>query len=182
MPQGERDDDRSDRGWLEVFFSDEARLWTRVRGALRLEPDIYAEIDRDPGSIPQAFVAVIGSAAIAGLSWSPYLMFMAVAGLLFAWLVAAALIWAVASLMLREEVDYARLVRCLGFAYVWVAPLLFASLPLLGGLVMLGSIALLFYSFLIASRQVLGVPLERAAVVCGIATLLPIALIWSVTR
>ncbi len=181
MPQGERDE--HERGWAEVFFSDEARLWTRVRGALRLEPDAYAEIDRDPGSIPQSFVVVIGSAAIAGLSWSPYLMFMAVAGLLFAWLVAAALIWAVASLMLREEVDYARLVRCLGFAYVWVTPLLFANLPLLiGSLVSLGSIALLFYSFVLATRQVLGVPLERAALACGIATLLTILLIWSLTR
>ena len=181
MPQGERDE--GERGWAGIFFSDEARLWTRIRGAFRLEPDIYAEIDRDPGSIPQAFVAVIGSAAIAGLSWSPYLMFMAVAGLLFAWLIAAALIWAVASLMLRQEVDYARLLRCLGFAYVWVTPLLFAGLPLLiGSLITLGSIALLFYSFLLATRQVLGVPLERAAVVCAIATLLPIVLIWSLTR
>jgi hypothetical protein len=182
VPQGERDD-QGEQGWLETFFSDEARLWTRVRGAFALEPDVYAEIDRDPGSIPQAFVAVIGSAAIAGLSWSPYLMFMAIAGLLFAWLIAAALIWAVASLMLREEVDYARLLRCLGFAYVWVTPLLFSTLPLLiGSLVTLLSIALLFYSFLLATRQVLSVPLERAALTCAIATLLPIALIWSLTR
>ena len=181
MPQGERDE--HERSWAQVFFSDEARLWTRVRGALRLEPDVYAEIDRDPGSIPQSFVVVIGSAAIAGLSWSPYYMFMAIAGLLFAWLVAAALIWAVASLMLREEVDYARLLRCLGFAYVWVTPLLFGNLPLLiGSLITLASIALLFYSFVLATRQVLAVQLERAALVCGIATLLPIALIWSLTR
>ena len=182
MPQGERDE-RGDRGWAQLFFSDEARLWTRVRGAFRLEPDIYAEIDRDPGSIPQAFLVVIGSAAVAGLSWSPYLMFLSIAGLLFAWLVAAALIWAVASLMLREEVDYARLLRCLGFAYVWVTPLLFSNLPLLiGSLITLGSIALLFYSFLLATRQVLSVPLERAAAMCAIATLLPIVLIWSLTR
>jgi len=153
-----------------------------VRGAFRLEPDIYAEIDRDPGSIPQAFAVVIGSALVAGLSWHPYLMFMAVAGLLFAWLVAAALIWAVASLMLREEADYARLLRCLGFAYVWVTPLLFANLPLLlGSLISLVAIALLFYSFLLATRQVLAVPIERAALICGIATLLPILLIWTLT-
>jgi hypothetical protein len=178
VPQGDRDE--SERGWTELL-SDESHLWTRVRGAFRLEPDIYAEIDRDPGSIPQAFVVVIGSALIAGLSWSPYLMFMSVAGLLFAWLVAAALIWAVASLMTREEIDYARLLRCLGFAYVWVMPLLLSGLPLLGPLIGLIAIILLFYSFLIATRQVLAVPIERAALVCGIATLLPIALIWSLT-
>jgi hypothetical protein len=180
VPQGERDD--QERSWAEFFLSDEARLWTRVRGAFRLEPDIYAEVDRDPSSIPQAFLVVIGSAAIAGLSWSPYLMFMAIGGLLFAWLVAAALIWAVASLMLREEVDYARLLRCLAFAYVWVTPLLFSPLFLIGSLITLVAIALLFYSFLLATRQVLEVPLERAALTCGIATLLPIVLIWSLTR
>jgi hypothetical protein len=179
VPQGDRDES-GERGFLDLL-SDEAHLWTRVRGAFRLEPDIYAEVDRDPGSIPQAFVVVIGSAIVAGLSWSPYLMFMAVAGLLFAWLVAAALIWAVASLVTREEIDYARLLRCLGFAYVWVTPLLFANLPWIGALIGLVAITLLFYSFLLATRQVLAAPIERAALVCGIATLLPIVLIWSLT-
>jgi len=165
------------RGFWAELFHEEARLWPRIRGVLRLEPGIYAEIDQDPSSIPQAFAVVIGSAVIARLSgsFSPYVLFMSIAGLLFAWLVAAALMWAVATVATRSDVDYARLVRCLGFAYVWVVPLLFAQIPFLGGLVTLASVGLLFYSFVLAARQVIG---DQAWKICTIALILPIGLIW----
>ena len=159
---------------------EEARLVPRVRGVLRLEPSTYAEVDADPGSIPQAFIVVIASAMIAGLSGSFYLLFMSIAGLLFAWLVAAALIWAVATLVVGHEVDYARIVRCLGFAYVWVVPLALAQLPLLIGELISGTaIALLFYSFWLATKQVIG---EHAFKVCAIALILPLVLLLIASR
>lgn len=168
----------SSRGFWAGLLEEEARLVPRIRGVLRLDPRTYAEVDRDPASIPQAFVVVIGAALIAGLSGSLYVLFMDIAGLLFAWLVAAALIWAVASLMTGKEVDYARLVRCLGFAYVWVTPLLFAQIPYLGRLFNLAAIGLLFYSFVLATRQVIG---EQALRVCAIALVLPYVVVLLAT-
>jgi len=173
-------DNSARQGFWQGLLHEEARLIPRIQGAFRLDPAVYAEIDEDPASIPQSFVVVIGSALVAGLSGSLGLLFLSVAGLLFAWLIAAALIWAVAILISGRDVDYSRTVRCLGFAYVWVTPLVLSGLPwYLGQLVTLGAMALLFYSFLLATQRVIG---EHALRVCAIALVLPFVLMWVATR
>ncbi len=173
-------DNSTRQGFWEGLLREEARLLPRIQGALRLDPAVYAEIDADPGSIPQAFVVVLASAVIAGLSASFYMLFLSIAGLITAWLAAAALIWAVATLSTEVEVDYARIVRCIGFSYVWVTPLLFSGLPLyLGELITLGAMGMLFYSFLLATQRVVG---EHAGRVCAIALVLPFVLMWIATR
>lgn len=154
------------------------RFWDRVKGALAFDDETYADIDRDPGALAQSFVVVIAAAVITGLgNLYPSLIFLGVAGLLFAWLVAAALIWAVGTLATGQDIDYSRLLRCLGFAYVWVAPFLLSGLWLIGDLIKLGGTALLLYSFVLATRQVLGVSTGRSARICAIS-LIPIVVIW----
>ena len=155
-----------------------SRFADRVTGALLLDDEAYADIDRDSGALAQAFVVVIGAACITGLgNLYPSLVFLGVAGLLFAWLVAAALIWAVGTLATGRDIDYARLLRCLGFAYVWVAPFLLSDLWWVGWVFKLGGTALLLYSFVLATRQVLGVSTGRAGRIC-LVSLIPIVLIW----
>jgi hypothetical protein len=171
--------DSTSRGFIGSLLADEGRLLPRLRGVIELDPAVYAEIDADAGAIPQAFIVILVAAILAAASFSPYALFSSIAGMLFAWLVAAALVWAVGTLVTRQDVDYARLLRCLGFAYAWIAPLCFSGLPFyIGEIVTVLAMVPLFGSFWLATRQVVGVDSTQALVICGTALILPLLLVW----
>lgn len=165
---------------MTLLLAEESRLLPRLRGVFALDPTVYAEIDADAAAIPQAFVVILTAAVLAAASFSPYALFSSIAGLVFAWLVAAALVWAVGTIVTRQDVDYARLLRCLGFAYAWVAPLCFAGLPFyIGDVVTVLVMVPLFASFWLATRQVVGVDSSQALIICGAALILPLLLVWA---
>ncbi len=47
------------------FLHPEGRFLSRLVAVLRFDPAVYEEIEEDPHAIPQAFVAVIGTAVLA---------------------------------------------------------------------------------------------------------------------
>jgi hypothetical protein len=154
------------------------RVLARVRRVLRLDASVYGEIETDPAGIPQAFAVVLASALIAGVGQlSPVLIFLGVVWALLAWLVAAALVWGVATLALGREVEYSRLVVGLGYGYAFAALLFFARLPLVGTLVGLASLGLCFAAFVQASERAFAVPRDRALAICGGALVLPFGLL-----
>ena len=55
------------RGLLASLLSPDARFLQRVAAVFQLDRRVYAEIDADPSTIPQAFAVVIATAIVAGL-------------------------------------------------------------------------------------------------------------------
>lgn len=156
-------------GILRELLHTDGRLVLRLRGILRFEVGVFAELEADTHAIPQAVAVVIGTALLVGLgqgSWAG--LFLGVASAIALWLLATGLIWAVAVLQGKLG-EYARLLRCLGFAFLWFALLLGAGLPLIGPLLLVAAPLLSLASMVVAARQVLGVSSVRAAAICTLA-------------
>jgi hypothetical protein len=165
------------RSLLASLLSPDARFLQRVAAVFQLDPRVYAEIDGDPSTIPQAFAVVILTAVVAGLGQgSIAYLFLSTAMLILIWLMAAALIWGVGTLVVGDRSDYARLLRCLGFAYAWFGLLLFENIAWLGNLVRLASVGLCLASFVQATRQVMAVETQVAAAICAVGLLGPFLL------
>jgi hypothetical protein len=166
------------RGLLARLLSADARFLQRLAAVFQLDSRVYAEIDSDPSTIPQAFAVVILTAVVAGLGQgSIAYLFLSTAVLILNWLMAAALVWGVGTLVVGDRSDYARLLRCLGFAYAWFGLLLFENVAWLGNLVRLASVGLCLASFVQATRQVLAVETQVAAAICGAGLLGPYLLL-----
>jgi hypothetical protein len=156
-----------------------SRLIERIGRVLRLDGDVYTEIEADPAGIPQAFAVVLVSAFVAGVGqWSPVLVFLGVAWALFAWLLSALLVWGAASLVLARDVEYPRLLVGLGHAYAWIALLVLARLPgLLGALVGVVALGLCFIAFVQAAERALRIATDQALAICAVALILPFILL-----
>ena len=175
-PGGERERDST----LSVLFRAERRLAERLQGVIRFEPAIYREIQGDAHAIPQAIAVVIATSVLAGLGRNSMpLIFLWTALAMLQWLVITALIWAVSRLAVEGGADYARLLRCTGFAYVWFALLVGYSLPLVGPLFAWAGVGLSLASLVIATREVLETGTARALGICVIALGLPATALFS---
>jgi hypothetical protein len=150
------------------------RLVERVRAVLRLEWPVFREIAADPHAFPQALVVVVGASALAGLGHGgpSRLALLGIAVSIVRWVIATALIWVAAMFASDAEVDYARLLRCTGFADAWIAGNLLAVLPWIGWLFPLVSIGLWVVALVEATREALHVDTQRAALICFLAALL----------
>ena len=159
------------------------RLVERVRAVLRLEWPVFREIASDPHAFPQALVVVVGASALAGLGHGgpSRLALLGIAVSIVRWVIATALIWIAAMFASDAEVDYARLLRCTGFADAWIAVNLLAVLPWIGWLFPLASIALWVVALVEATREALHVGLQRAALICGLGVLLALLPLCAVT-
>jgi hypothetical protein len=139
---------------------------------------VYEEIEADPHAIPQAFAVVILTAVLAGLGQGSLAgIFLGIACSILIWSVVTGLVWSVGVLVAGSGSEFPRLLRCLGFAYIWPALLVGASLPYLGRLLLWGGLLLYLGSLLLATRQVLRIPTGRAALVCAIALGFPLLVV-----
>jgi hypothetical protein len=144
----------------------------------RLDPDVYAEIARDPLGIPQAFAVVIGASILAGLGQgSPSLVFLWTALAILQWISVSALIWLAGLFAVSNDVDYARLLRCTGFAYAWFALQVCDSLPFVGGLIAWAGTVLFVVSLVLATREVFDISTGRASLICVLAFLVPVLVV-----
>ncbi len=175
-------DDTTPLSRLADLLNLSGHLFARLRGVVRFEPQIFDEIDNDPHAIPQAFAVVIATAVIGSLGQGSLArMFLAIAGMIAAWATATALIWGTATLTTGKPLHFPRLLRCLGFAYVWFVLLIGGNLPLIGSLFDWAAVGLFAASAVLAVRQTLHVDLERALLICGISLLIPILLLLILT-
>ncbi len=158
----------------------ERRLIPRLEGVARFDPAIYREIENDPHAIPQSIAVVVATAVLIGLGQgSLAAVFMGLAGAIVLWMAATGLIWGVGRASVESHVDFSKLLRCSGFAYAWFSLLLFASLPILGGLFAWAAVGLLLASLVVATREVLEIDTNRAVMICGVALGVPlVVLIW----
>ncbi len=153
----------------------------RLLGAIRLEPEVFREVEHDETAMPQAAGVValaavargLGMAAVGGGLISGLLS--GIAG----WFVGSALIWFVGVRWFEHESDYPELLRTLGFASAPQLLLVAGVLPLgpLRGLLALAVFGWSIAAWVVAVREALDVPTSRAVSVCLLAFLLQLLLV-----
>ncbi|MFQ5515212.1 MAG: hypothetical protein ACE5FG_12375 [Myxococcota bacterium] len=169
-------------GLLAELLHPGGRLLERLHGVLRFDAQIYAEIERDPHAIPQAFAVVIVTAVLGALGHGSLAgIFLGIAGAIVVWCLATALVWGIGTLATGEPVHFPRLLRCLGFAYLWFVLLIGAGLPWIGILFSWASVGLSLASGVLAIRQVLGVSTERALTIYAVSLGIPILLLLALS-
>jgi hypothetical protein len=156
----------------------EARFLSRVTAVLRFDPAVYEEIEKDPYAIAQAFAAVIATALLAGLGQgSLAAIFLGIALAILIWAGVTGLVWGVGVLVAGPASHFPNLLRCLGFAYIWVGLLIGSGLPYLGGLFSWGAVLLYLASLVLATRQVLQTTTGRAILISAIALGFPLLIL-----
>ena len=170
------------RGLLGSLLQRERRFAQRLEGVLRFDDRTYREIEADPHAIPQALAVVVVSATLAGLGQGGVvLMFLGLATMIVMWMAVTGLIWAVGLATTGSTADFAWLLRCTGFAYIWFALLLFGSLPVIGTLCAWGALLLFLASLVIAARVVLETDTPKALLICAIALGVPLLVLFGLS-
>ncbi len=147
----------------------------RLFGALRLEGAAFESVEQDPHSMSQAAALVVvaglarGVGAFSSEGWPALLGSPVVA--VAVWLASGVLIHGIGVRRFGYSSDYPELLRTIAFA---AAPLLLlagCALPLGGGVSWLwvGAHAWATLALVVAVREALDVPLDRALLVCALA-------------
>ncbi|MFQ5699270.1 MAG: hypothetical protein ACE5IL_13425 [Myxococcota bacterium] len=147
----------------------------RLERVMRMDSSVYSEIQADPGTLPQAFVVVLGTAVLIGVGQgSPAAVFLGIAGALGSWGLSTLLIWLAGTLVSESEAVYSELLRCAGFAFAWNSLGIAASLPWIGGLAEWAGLLLWTGSLFLAARAVFSLSPARTGVMCALAVGLPL--------
>ena len=163
------------RSLISSLLDRERRLVQRLEGVLRFDAATYREIEADPHAIPQALAVVIASAVLAGLGQGGLVsMFVGIGAVIVFWMAVTGLIWVVGLATTGGSADFSWLLRCTGFAYVWVALVVFSGFPIVGWLCGWAALLLTLASLVIATRVVLETDTSRALVICAIALGVPL--------
>lgn len=142
---------------------------------MRLAGAAFEDVESDRRAMGQAAAVVLAGGLARGVGAYPAEGSVALLGspvvAVIVWLCAGALIWGVGVKRFHYDADYPELVRTIGFA---AAPLLFlalAALPLgpLEAMIWVGAHVWATLALIVAVREALDVPLERAVVVCALA-------------
>jgi hypothetical protein len=151
---------------------DRRSFWDRVYGALTLDATVFREVEHDEDALAQAAVVVLLASVARGLGLGN-LSYSIIAGFI-AWFVAAAVVWIVGVKILEHTSDYKELLRTLGFAAAPRIALILGILPIgpLRGLLWLFVLFLIVVTFVLAVRQALNIPTDRAVFVCIVAAVL----------
>lgn len=147
----------------------------RVGGALRLAPETFKDIERDPRALAQAAALVsmagvargVGAFAEEGVTG---LIGSAALGLV-TWLIAGALIWTIGVRLFACSSSFPEVIRTLGFATAPLLLLALGALPLgpAREWLWLGAHIWATLALGIATREALDIGTRRALVVCVLA-------------
>jgi hypothetical protein len=150
-----------------------ATFQQRVVGALRLEPQTFEEVERDPTATSQALLVVVLAAVSAGLASitaGAGMLFITLLAALVGWVIWALLTFVIGTKLLPEKdthADLGQLLRVLGFA---AAPGLLGVLgiiPLFGWVVRFVIWIWQLMATVVAVRQALDyTSTARAVLVC----------------
>ncbi len=154
----------------------------RLVAALKLDSDLYEEVEHDPtalghaaGVVALAAVAsAIGALGIAG----PGALLGGLLGTFVSWAVWTAIVWLVGVKIFGHTSDFEELLRTLGFVAAPQLLYVFALVPVafLQALVALAVLAMTLVAFVRATRQALDVETGRALVVAGLGLLVYVLL------
>jgi hypothetical protein len=163
--------------WLGQLFHPQGRFLARLTAVLRFDPQVFAEIEKDPHAIPQAFAVVIATAVVGSLGQGFPGIFLGIAGAILVWGIGTSLVWGIATLVFGDAGPFPSLLRCMGFAYAWFALLIGANLPFVGSLFSWAAVGLCLAAAVMATRQVLRTSTLRAFTVCAVSFGTPILLL-----
>jgi len=152
--------------------------------AAKLDPTLYAEVEKDPEGLKEAILVVVLSSAAAGIGSVAFggpigLVFGAVAALVgwFIWSVLSHLIGTQVLAEPETRATLAEVMAVTGFAAAPGVIRIFAFIPLLGGLINLIANLWMLAAFVVAIRHVLDyTSTGRAIGVCVIGWLVQVGL------
>ena len=156
----------------------------RIFRAMKLDPELYEEVEADPGANLQAALTVLLSSLAAGvggaLSGGWYGVFLNTAAALVGWVIWAFLSFVIGTKLLPEpgtRSDMGELIRCTGFSSAPGLLQVFGFLPGLGGFIRFAAAVWMLAAFVIAVRQALDYTSTlRALGVCVIGWLVLMSL------
>lgn len=150
-------------------------FWNRIIRAIKLDPQLYEEVEADPHSLPQAIGLVILSSIASGIATISQGFNASILGgtlgALIGWFVWSYIIYFVGSKLLPEsqtEADYGQLLRTIGFAsapgliaIVGIIPFLYTIALFVAGIWML-------IATIIAVRQALDYTSTGRAIIVSV--------------
>lgn len=153
-----------------------ANFVDRVGRALRLDAQLFEEIEHDPGALGQA-AGVVALAALATGLGNPTVhgaggILGTIIGACLGWLVATGFVWVAGVRMLGGTSNYPELLRTLGFAAAPQIAMVAGLIPVIGLLVPILVAIWGIAAYVIAVRQALDVTTGKAVVVCVLAFVL----------
>jgi hypothetical protein len=166
---------------LGRLLREEEQLIPRLKGVFSFDAAVYREIEEDQDALPGAFTVVLVTSVLIGLGYMRLeLVFLGIAWALILWGLCSALVWATAALVLSRVPDFAPLLRCLGFAYAWMALSVLGFLPGIGGLIEWLAVLAWAGAVVVATREALSVTRNQVFVICVVALLVPLVLLFGV--
>jgi hypothetical protein len=166
-------------GLLRKLLREEERLIPRLTGVFLFDVTVYREIEEDPDALPGAFAVVLVSSVLSGLGYLQLeLIFLGIAWSVLLWGLCSALVWATAALVLGRVPDFSRLLRCLGFAYGWMAFSVLGFLPWIGGLFEWAAVLAWAAAVVVATREALRLSQNQVFLICVVALVLPLVLLF----
>jgi hypothetical protein len=165
----------ADAGGAEARTLRRRGFGERLLAALKLDAEVYEEVEHDDQALPQAAGVVAlgglasGIAAVGELGGGGL-----IAGLVAsfaAWMIWTAIVWFVGVRLMRHSSDFGELSRALGFVAAPQLLYLFAivPVPLLRPVVGLLVLGMTVVAFVRAVRQALDVETGRAVFVAGVS-------------
>jgi hypothetical protein len=106
------------------------------------------------------------------------LIFLGIAWAVVLWGLCSALVWATATLVLDPVPEFARLLRCLGFAYGWMALSVFGFLPAIGGLIEWVAVLAWAAAVVVATREALEASRNQVFLICVVALVVPLVVLF----
>jgi hypothetical protein len=150
-----------------------ATFQERVVGALRLEPQTFEDVEKDPAAMSQAMLVVVAAAVAAGIGSAGSGMGVVVATLvaaLIGWVIWALLTYLIGTKLLPESqthADLGQMLRVLGFAAAPGLLAIFGIIPFLGWIARFVAWIWQLIAMVIAVRQALDyTSTARAVLVC----------------
>lgn len=147
-------------------------LTQRMQRAMRLDPEVFEDIENDDTATGQALLVVVLAAVCAGIGGAGLGglqgVIALVIGSLVGWLLWAAIIYLVGGRLLAQsqtQVNMGQLLRTMGLAQAPGVLRIFGVIPLLGGLVVLVAQVWMLASMIIAVRQALDFSSTARAIV-----------------
>ena len=154
-------------------------LVDRVKGILRLDADVYEEVEADTTALPQAAMVVAAGAVASGigaLGGGPLGMIIHLVFTFAGWLIWTVVSYFVGTRAFGGTATWDQVLRTLGFAQ---APHLFgilAIIPLLGGLVGFAAGIWAIATSVVAIRQSLDLTTEKAVLTAVVSVLIILVL------
>lgn len=163
-------------------------LLSRFARALRLEANLFEEVEADQSATREALLVVVVASLAAGIGSNGLnlgAVALVVVGFLLGWVVWALLIYWIGTRLLPEpqtRSNPGELLRTLGFAASAGVFLIFGSVPLIGEYVAWIALAWMLVAAIVAVRQALDyTSTARAVAVCAVGWLIHVVAVFLTT-